>query len=413
MSDAVENKGTESRRYPRHDQVIGLVFASHPDKPKGRTVNVSKTGALVESPMSFPETSELVMELEWGDVSVSPVIIKATVVRNNARGPGKWHLGVNFSEALSRDVHLLMNFLQNVLHVNDPETKILNKNSPTARVFSFFFDKVQREGEERLAAVRTRVVSTLEELDELDNLLESFGTGAMLEKTSRDLLSGDEYTGYEIDETSTQGEVYVVDEQTNEDILVGAEMDAANAAARSQTRSGKESIQLAPAAPVVSRETQKKLQSVADGPAILGKMKKAVGGVINTNAEKKGGDLLNLDAREMVARTEGLAIDYVSGANRGQATVVKLHGGGMRCMVDDNPPEAYRGIIITLPLPPAGKKARSLTLQGEVTRVLKNADAMSDGAMFEVRLSMRNSVEVLNAYRTFIESINANASSET
>ncbi len=383
--------GSEQRRFARHEQLISVALLSKPGIPKGRTVNISKTGALVEVPLEFSLGEEIVLEMEWGDVNQGAVVMKGRVMRVNTRGPGRWHLGVEFKECLSRALPLMFNFLGTVLHITDPETRVLNRGAQEDQIHAFSFDEVRREGDERLAVVASKVVGSMEELDEVDQLLESFGTGAMLgsgRSTASDLEDTD---------AGSSSEVYVVNESTNEEVLAGDmfQQDAKGPQGQPVQAKATPAAKPKPAGPEVSA-----------GSALLGKMKKAMEGALVNTGEKKGGDLLSVKpAHELSAVVNGLEAEFNSQGRRGKAGVVKLQEGSLRCVVADEPPEPYRSILVSI-IVTGGKKPQAIALHGDVVRVVRSTDG-TDMAHFDVRLSMRNSAETLAAYRSLIEKLGA------
>ncbi len=384
--------GSEKRRFARHEQLIGVALLSKPGIPKGRTVNISKTGALVEVPLLFSLGEDIIMEMEWGDVTLGAVVMKGRVMRVNSRGPERWHLGIEFKECLSRALPLMYSFLNTVLHITDPETRILNKGAQEDQIHAFSFEEVRREGEERLAVVASKVVGSMEELDEVDQLLESFGTGAML-GTGKSGQSDLEDT-----DAGSSSEVYMINESTNEEVLAG---DIFHQDAKPAPQVGAQAKAPAPAKPKVAS-----VEAPSSGSALLGKMKKAVEGALVNPGEKKGGDLLSVKpVHELSAVVSGIAAEFNSQGRKGKAGVVKLQEGSLRCVVSDEPPEPYRSIQVSI-IVSGGKKPQAISLHGDVVRVVRATDG-TDTAHFDVRLSMRNSAETLAAYRSLIEKMGA------
>jgi hypothetical protein len=186
----------------------------------------------------------------------------------------------------------------------------------------------------------------------------------------------------------------MISESTNEEILAG---DLFHQEAKP-----------APAQPVAPKPAQPKAPEpeAPKASALFGKMKKAMEGALVNPGEKKGGDLLAVKpAHELSAVVSGLEAEFNCNGRKGRGGLVKLQEGSLRCVVSDEPPEAYKSIQVSI-IVKGAKKPQTISLHGDVVRVVRSTDG-TDTAHFDVRLSMRNSAETLNAYRSLIEKLGA------
>lgn len=166
--------GDERRHYPRTERSLRVSFTFEGEEFRAQTVDVSKSGALFASTVAPSTGTELLLLLQDTRDPKLRVHLKSEVVRHgSARGRRK-EFAVQFGDAVSKDPTTLGRFLNQVLNIANGLIRVVEGDG-TERVFAFSFDPIHREGSERIKALQSSLFGSLEEMEEADSILESFG----------------------------------------------------------------------------------------------------------------------------------------------------------------------------------------------------------------------------------------------
>jgi len=386
-----------------------------------RTTNISRVGACFESTLCPDLGTELLLGLRVPDAPSLATNLQATVVRIDP-SIGRTHtFAVSFGDAISRDPAALGRFLNQVLGISSG--LIQSSEAPSGgRTFFFSFAAVHREGSERLQALQSSLFGSLEEVDEVDQMLSSFGnqrTGETLDNPApapqpvRDRSNRSPPAGQQSRSLGLES-------------ILGLDRDSAEPSVSSPDPAVPISPQTQPCCAPCEQTLHDEELAVPDPAPSAPASPEPEASAPLPNADRKaprsGGFLAKLFAKttkpgkpgkglpsadpvpSIVAHQAEVPIWYTIGDTRRRATASRLYCSGMKCTTPEELPPLYASVTLQIPMAGSGK-ARSIEIQGDVTR-LRQAGEGQEG-LFEVRFSMRTTKANLEAYRGLLKTLGA------
>ncbi len=424
--DTKNPAGSERRRYDRVMRRIGVTFTMEGDEVPAYTVDVSKTGARFEADVIPPEGTRLLLNLSDRQNPELTLFLKARVVRELRQDTGRDQFAVEFGDAVAREPRRLRMFLDKALGIDSGLIRVVGEDKTDERAYAFSFEAIHREGEERVKALHSSLFASLDEMEEADAILASFGNTAELREAEAKAMHATESAVAE-QSTSTPGATDAAPQPTRKELAAQKKMEAAaakelaaqkkkeaaaaKAAAKQNKGAEKAATENEPAGGTAELKT-----TTTTGPAVPGSkpslFKRLFGGGGGANA-RKGATLIQTQRiRNVVANDLELPVVYKIGNSRFQGQATRLYCAGLKVVSSQQLPQLYAPISVVIPLAGA-RKISQIELIGDVTRVRAD-DAEgneNDGGLFEMRLSMRTDKMHLELYRVLLEQLTGESTS--
>ncbi len=433
MVDTEDTKnpaGSERRRYDRVQRRIGVTFTMEGNEVPAYTVDVSKSGARFESDVIPSEGTRLLLNLSDRQNPELTLYLKARVVRELRQADGREQFAVEFGDAVAREPKRLRMFLDKALGIESGLIRVVGEEDGEDRAYAFSFEAIHREGEERIKALHSSLFSSLDEMEEADAILASFGNTAELreaEEKAKDATSAamGEHSP-EAAPTPTEGKptrrelaAQKKKEAAAAKELAGKQKKAAAAAKKAAKKAKKSapSEKLPPEAQSTNTGTGEKGATTGTGPAFsdtkTSLFKRLFGGAGKGSRANKGEALIQTQRfRNVVANDIELPVVYRIGNTRFQGQATRLYCAGLKVVTSQELPQLYAPTSVVIPLAGA-RKISQIKLVGDVTRV--RADDTEDdeavGGLFEMRLSMRTEKMHLELYRVLLEQLTGESTS--
>lgn len=403
----------ERRRYPRTEQSLQVTFVYEGREFRAQTVDVSRSGALFASTLAPELGTELLLLLQDPQNPRLQAHVKATVVRHAPMRGRRKLFAVIFGDAVSRDPAALGRFLNQVLGIANGLIRV-DQDKAGGKIFTFSFAPIHREGEERLKALQSSLFRNLEEMEEADSILSSFGnkpggtdsdappapsspTPKKSDRKSKAQPKSDGLMGLE-SVLGLDSQAPSLDAQAS--FPEGDEASPGN----SPTQPSPEPLHQkgqsrSPADKAATKETVPASAKAGE----IGAPKASKSGFFSSlfgSKGKKGGNLITPEpVPAIVAQDTDVSLTFMVGKDRRSATAVRLYCAGMKCTTTGDLPQLYSTVSIQVPVP-LRRKPPYIELYGDVTRL--KVDELGEGGIFEVRFSMRTNKNELEAYRQLL-----------
>lgn len=355
--------GAERRGFPRIGRRLRVTFLYEENEVPAHTVDVSKTGALFEAPVVPPIHSQILMVLQdWHDPELR-LNLKARVVRwVQTDMVGAMMFAVEFGDAVTKEVKSMGRFLKEVLGIDSGLIRVSEDRATGERVYTFSFEGVIREGDDRVRALQSSLFRSMEELEEADSILAGFGKG------------------------------FVPPHDT-------ARQTAGPAEERLPTLGA-----IIPAAPVYTTQEMAAVDPSSErGPNRGAALANKLGGLFSGGAKTVAPMASPVPPGPgVVVQNASLPVLAQVGTLVFPAQAVRMYLSGLKCETDNPLPSLYSSITIKIP---SGSKKGDIQLIGDVTRVRSRQEGI-DGGIFELRFSMRTDRNHMSAYRNLLERLN-------
>jgi hypothetical protein len=386
-----------------------------------RTVNLSRVGAFFESTLCPDLGTELLLGLRVPDEPRLTANLQATVVRTEP-STGRTHaFAVSFGDAISRDPASLGRFLNQVLGISNG--LIQGREVPGGgRTFFFSFSAVHQEGSERLQALQSSLFGSLEEVDEVDQMLSSFGNQRTTETPDNPSLEPLPARG----RSRGQQPAGRKDMALGLESILGLDRESAVQTPCSSDPVAHISQQAQPCtapcdeleheeapsdpSPDASAPSVSEPAPAAPSPAVEKKDAGSSGLLrrLFTRTPKPGKPAKGLPSADpvpaMVAQQAVVPVWYAVGTDRRRATATRLYCSGMKCTTSDELPPLYSAVTLLIPTAGSGK-GRNIEILGDVTRLRQGGEGQE--GLFEVRFSMRTTKANLETYRALLKTLGA------
>lgn len=348
--------GSEKRRYPRVGRRLKVTFLLEEREITAATVDVSKTGARFEAHDAPSVGSQLLLVLQDIRDPELRLNLKARVVRTlPVTEQGLQPFAVEFGDAVSKDVKSMGRFLKEVLGIENGLIRISEDRYTGERLFSFSFEPVVKEGDDRLRALQASLFNSFADMEEADDILANFGHSA---KTGP------------VPQMSMTPTPTPQDAATSSSPTLGAIIPPPNYEKAHSERS----------------------------PGILGR----ISSVFSAARPSSYTALPTTEIpRESVVKNSNLPVTFRIGTSAYPAQAVRMYSTGMKCETEAVLPALYTSVILVIPV--ASKKG-GIELVGDVTRIRSKEEAFVGGT-FEVRFSMRSDKHQLEAYRHLLDDL--------
>ncbi len=347
-------QGAEKRRYPRIGRRLKVTFLLGEREVQATTVDVSKTGASFEASHVPSVGSQLLLVLQDLRDPELKLNLKARVVRSlPPTTQGLNRFAVEFGDAVSKDVKSMGRFLKEVLAIDSGLIRVAEDRYTAERVFSFSFEPVVREGDDRLRALQASLFRNFADMEEADGILANWG---------KEPTTG-QFPAVQPAETSP----------SSTSPTLGAIIPPPNYDKASAER----------------------------GPGILGRITSVFSSV--RTASPVSALASNEPTKEAVVKNSNLPITFRIGTSVYPAQAVRMYTTGMKCETEAVLPSLYSSVLLMIPV---ASKRGGIELVGDVTRVRSKEEAFVGGT-FEVRYSMRTDRGQLDAYRRLLDELNS------
>lgn len=351
-------QGAEKRRYPRIGRRLKVTFLLEEREVQAVTVDVSKTGASFEARYVPSVGSQLLLVLQDLRDPELRLNLKARVVRTlPPSAPEMQRFAVEFGDAVSKDVKSMGRFLKEVLNIDSGLIRVSEDRYSGERIFSFSFEPIVKEGDDRLRALQASLFRNLNEMEEADGILANWGKSG----------------------TTGQIPAMSIDPQPVETIS-------------------------SPTLGAIIPPPNYDKSSASKGPGLFGRIT-SVFAAAPRHATATGLAALPTQdlPKESVVRNSNLPVTFRIGTSVYPAQAVRMYTTGMKCETEAVLPALYSSVILLIPV---ASKRGGIELVGDVTRIRAKEEAYVGGT-FEVRFSMRTDRAQLEAYRKLLDDLNA------
>jgi hypothetical protein len=425
--------GSERRRYDRISRRIGVTFTMEGNEVPAYTVDVSKSGARFEADIVPSEGTRLLLNLSDRQNPDLTLYLKARVVRELRQDEGRDQFAVEFGDAVAREPRRLRMFLEKALGIESGLIRVVGDEDGEDRAYAFSFEAIHREGEERIKALHSSLFSSLDEMEEADAILASFGNTAELEEAEEQAKNA---TSAAVEEQSPAGHSATPAEnkptrrelaaQKKKEALAAKKLAAdkkklaaeAKKAARQERKGKDKRSSETTEIPTRTENTGTGESSEATGTGPLfsdtktSLFRRLFGGGGGASASKGATLIQTQRIRNVVANDIELPVVYRIGNTRFQGQATRLYCAGIKVETTQDLPQLYAPRTVVIPLAGA-RKISQIELVGDVTRVRAD-DADGDdasGGLFEMRLSMRTEKMHLELYRVLLEQLTGESTS--
>lgn len=424
MVDTEETRspaGSERRRYDRVLRRIGVTFTMEGNEIPAHTVDISKTGARFEADVIPSEGTRLLLNLSDRQNPELTLFLKARVVRELRQEEGRDQFAVEFGDAVAREPRRLRMFLDKALGIESGLIRVVGEDKTDDRAYAFSFEAIHREGEERIKALHSSLFSSIDEMEEADAILASFGNTAELKEAEEKARQSTESAV--ADQSSSRPEAAEVAPQPTRKEVAALKKEAA-AAAKLTAKQARKARKQPAAAEATSEATSEATGEGTDElkagittglplPGSRPSLFKRLFGGSGGSKGKKGETLIQTQRiRNVVANDLELPVVYKIGNSRFQGQATRLYCAGLKVVTSQQLPQLYAPTSVVIPLAGA-RKISQIELVGDVTRVRADdgdGDG-SDGGLFEMRLSMRTDKMHLELYRVLLEQLTGESTS--
>jgi len=349
--------GAEKRRYPRIGRRLKVTFLLEEREVMATTVDVSKTGASFQAPYAPSVGSLLLLVLQDVRDHELKLNLKARVVRTLPSGDdGFPRFAVEFGDAVSKELKSMGRFLKEVLAIDTGLIKVAEDRYTGERVFSFSFEPVVREGDDRLKALQASLFRSLADMEEADDIIANFGKAT--------------------------GPVFA------------AVPDLPPPATHASPTLG-----------AIIPPPDYKKEVAEKGPGILGRITSVFSAVKTSSYASLPATEV---AKESVVKNTNLPISFKVGSSVYPAQAVRMYSTGMKCETEAVLPAIYGTITIVIPV---SSRRGGIELVANITRTRAREESYTGGT-FEARFSMRTDRAQLEAYRKLLDELSSISSSE-